>query len=195
MDYTNWQQIEEKLNNTLDEERYRHTLGVSYTAAAIAMAHGYDVQKARLAGILHDCAKSVPKEERIPMCEEYGIPVSACEKENTGLLHSKLGTVVAKRDYGIEDEEILGSIRWHTTGKPDMSVLEQIIYIADYIEPNRDAEIEIPDDVRKSAYTDLDRCCAMIMKRIVEYLGRSSKTMDDMTVKAFEYYRDKTGTE
>ena len=129
----NWKEIEEKLKDTLDEERFRHTLGVSYTAAAIAMAHGYDVQKARLAGMLHDCAKSVPKEKRIPMCEEYGIEVSECEKENTGLLHSKLGVMIADRIYGISDEEILGSIRWHTTGRPEMSILEQIIYIADYI--------------------------------------------------------------
>lgn len=189
----NWKEIEEKLKDTLDEERFRHTLGVSYTAAAIAMAHGYDVQKARLAGMLHDCAKSVPKEKRIPMCEEYGIEVSECEKENTGLLHSKLGVMIADRIYGISDEEILGSIRWHTTGRPEMSILEQIIYIADFIEPNRDIELEIPAEIRKSAYSDLDRCCALIMKEIVGYLRDSSKKMDEMTEKACEYYCALTG--
>ena len=193
METINWEEIEKKLKNTLDEERYRHTLGVSYTAAAIAMAHGYDVEKARLAGILHDCAKSVPKEKRIPMCEEYGIEVTDCERENTGLLHSKLGTVVAGRDYGITDQEIHGAIRWHTTGRPEMTLLEQIIYIADYIEPNRDAEIDIPAKIRMAAYDDLDQCCAMIMKSIVEYLKTSSKRMDEMTLEAYEYYRQKTG--
>ncbi len=189
----NWEEIEEKLKNSLDEERFRHTLGVSYTAAAIAMAHGYDVQKARLAGMLHDCAKSVAKEKRIPMCEEYGIGISECEKENTGLLHSKLGVVVAERNYGISDPEILGAIRWHTTGKPEMSILEQIIYIADYIEPNRDTELDISLEIRQSAFSDLDRCCAMIMKGIVSYLKNSSKKMDEMTVKACEFYCLKTG--
>ncbi|MBR3397769.1 MAG: bis(5'-nucleosyl)-tetraphosphatase (symmetrical) YqeK [Lachnospiraceae bacterium] len=189
----NWKEIEEKLKDTLDEERFRHTLGVSYTAAAIAMAHGYDVQKARLAGMLHDCAKSVPKEKRIPMCEEYGIEVSECEKENTGLLHSKLGVMIADRIYGISDEEILGSIRWHTTGRPEMSILEQIIYIADYIEPNRDTYLEIPAEIRQYAFSDLDRCCAMIMKRIVGYLGSSSKKKDEMTEKACDYYCTLTG--
>ena len=189
----NWEEIEEKLKNSLDNGRYRHTLGVSYTAAAIAMAHGCDVHKARLAGMLHDCAKSVPKENRIPMCEEYGIEVSECEKENTGLLHSKLGVIIAERNYGIDDAEILGSIRWHTTGKPEMSILEQIIYIADYIEPNRDMEIGIPAEIRVSAFTDLDLCCALIMKQIVSYLKNSSKKMDEMTVKACEFYCSKTG--
>ena len=193
MDDYNWKATEEKLRLTLDDERYRHTLGVSYTAAAIAMAHGFDVRRARLAGILHDCAKYLPRDERIPACEKFGIDVTECERVNTGLLHSKLGTVIAERDYGIEDEDILGAIRWHTTGKPEMSILEQIIYIADYIEPNRDAEIEIPEEIRKLAFTDLDRCCALIMKRITEYLSTSSKSMDEMTVKACEYYMQKTG--
>ncbi len=189
----NWKEIEEKLKNSLNEERYRHTLGVSYTAAAISMAHGYDVQKARLAGLLHDCAKYVAKEYRIPMCEEYGIGVSECEEENTGLLHSKLGVIIAERNYGISDPEILGAIRWHTTGKPEMSILEQIIYIADYIEPNRDTDIEIPTEIRGYAFTDLDRCCALIMKRIVSYLKNFSRKMDEMTVKACEFYCLKTG--
>ena len=193
MDTYNWEETEDRLKAALDEERYRHTLGVSYTAAAIAMAHGFDVRRARLAGILHDCAKCIPKEERIPACEQNGIEVTECERENTGLLHSKLGTVIAKRDYGIDDEEILGAIRWHTTGKPDMSTLEKIIYIADYIEPNRDAEIDIPQEIRILAFSDLDKCCALIMKRIVEYIRSSSKTMDTMTVSAYEYYSSRTG--
>ena len=191
----NWKEIEEKLKNTLDEKRYRHTLGVSYTAAAIAMAHGADVQKARLAGILHDCAKYIPKEDRLRLCTENGIEVTEIERKNTSLLHSKLGVYIAKRDFKIEDEEIFGAIRWHTTGHPGMTLLEQIIYIADYIEPNRDDDMVISEEIRKTAYTNLDKCCKLIMEHIVEYIRSSAKEMDEMTLEAYNYYRAIADTE
>lgn len=187
----NWNKIEEQLKEELDEYRFRHTLGVSYTAAALAMAYGSDVQKARLAGLLHDCAKAIPNSIRIPMCEENGISVTDIERENTSLLHSKLGVLVARRDYGVEDEDILGSIRWHTTGKPEMSLLEQIVYIADYIEPNRDYNMEIKSEIRKKAFTDPDLGCDAIMSEIVDYIKKSSKPMDEMTIKAYNYYHSK----
>ena len=187
----NWKEIEDKLSRTLEEKRLRHTYGVSYTAAAIAMAHGYDIQKARLAGLLHDCAKYIPSKKRISLCEEHNIDVSECERRNTSLLHSKLGVVLAGSEYGIDDEEILGAIRWHTTGKPEMSTLEQIIYIADYIEPNRDDTMTIDAEVRKSAYTNLDICCEQIMAGIVDYIRKTGKDMDEMTIEAYNYYRKK----
>lgn len=190
-----WKSIEEKLKNTLDEERYRHTLGVSYTAAALAMAHGEDVQKARLAGLLHDCAKCIPGNQRIKICEDNHIEIREVERKNTSLLHSKLGAFIAKRDFGIDDEEIFGAIRWHTTGRPDMTVLEQIIYISDFIEPNRDEEITIDPDIRKYAFTDLDECCKRIMADVVEYIHSASREMDEMTVEAYNYYSRKGKTE
>lgn len=184
----NWAEIENKLIGTLDSDRYRHTLGVSYTAAAIAMAHGLDVHKARLAGLLHDCAKYVPSRERLSLCAENGIEVSEVERKNTSLLHSKLGALIASRDYGIDDPAIHGAIRWHTTGRPEMTPIEQIIYIADYIEPNRDEKITIDPDIRRLAYTDLDRCCEAIMSACVSYIRSSGKEMDPATVEAYEYY-------
>ena len=190
MDEYNWKEIEKKLKNTLDGKRYRHTLGVSYTAAALAMAHGEDIKKARLAGLLHDCAKCVPEQERIPMCEEYGISLTPCEISNTALIHAKLGVVIAKRDYLIKDEDILGAIRWHTTGKPEMSALEQIIYIADYIEPNRDAKLQISSEIRKTAFKDLDAGCEAVMGDIVAYLNSTGYQMDEMTYKAYDYYHE-----
>lgn len=191
-DSADWKSIEQKLQKTLDEERYRHTLGVSYTAAAIAMAHGYDLQKAKLAGLLHDCAKHIPAEERLRLCEENAIEITEIERKNTSLLHSKLGVYIAERDYGIQDEEILGAIRWHTTGKPEMSELEQIIYIADYIEPNRDKWLLIDPEIRKSAYTNLNQCCMLIMEKIVKYIRSKQKDMDEMTIEAYQYYKELT---
>ncbi len=187
----NWKEIEEKLRTTLNDARLRHTIGVSYTAAAIAMAHGFDVEKARLAGLLHDCAKYIPSSERIRLCKDHGIPVTECERKNSSLLHSKLGVLLAKEEYGIEEEDILGAIRWHTTGKPDMTILEQIIYIADYIEPNRDDEITIDPQIRISAFKDLDLCCEQVMDASIRYLRITGKSMDKMTTEAFNYYHEK----
>ena len=183
-----WKIIEEKLSQTLDTVRYRHTMGVSFTAAAMAMALGYDVEKARLAGLLHDCAKWVPASQRLALCEQNGIEVSDIEKVNLSLLHSKLGVLLAQRDYGITDEEILSAIRWHTTGRPGMTILDQIIYIADYIEPNRDEEITIDPEIRRLAFSDPDRCCEAIMASCVSYIRTSGKDMDPTTIEAYEYY-------
>ncbi len=184
----NWGKIEDKLKKNLDENRYRHTLGVAYTACALAFSYGYDHEKARLSGLMHDCAKCIPKEKRIPLCEKYGIELTECEKKNTALIHSKLGVVIAKRDYGIEDTEILNAIRWHTTGKPSMSVLEKIIYIADYIEPNRDNSLVIKSSIRELAFKDLDKCCEAIMDEIIKYIKSTGALIDEKTLEAYNYY-------
>ena len=131
--------IERKLGKELDGYRYRHTLGVMYMAAALAMR--YDItllQNAQVAGLLHDCAKGIPNDKKIKMCEKRGIEITLIERKNPSLLHAKLGAALAKEKYGVSDPDILGAIRWHTTGKADMSMLEKIIFIADYIEPMRD---------------------------------------------------------
>ena len=132
------QEIRKNLKKDLDKYRYEHTKGVMYTAGCLAMANNYDVEKAMLAGLLHDCAKCVPADEKIKLCEKNHIEISDAEYKNPGLLHAKLGAFFARKKYGIENEEILRSIESHTTGRPNMSLLDKIIYIADYIEPGRD---------------------------------------------------------
>ena len=158
-----------KLIQELDEPRYQHTLGVMYTAASMAMRFGEDVEKALIAGLLHDCAKCIPGTMKISLCEQNGIEISDIERQNAGLLHAKLGAYVASKEYGIDDEDILMSIRSHTTGRPDMSLLEKIIYIADYIEPGRK---ELPNmaDVRRLAFEDIDKCLFRILKDSLVYL-------------------------
>ena len=131
-------EIEKQLKKELDKERFTHTMGVMYTAAALAMAHGADMDQALYAGLLHDCAKCIPNEEKLSLCEKYQISISDAERKSPSLLHAKLGAYFAKSIYGIEDEEILHAIKVHTTGEPGMNLLDKIIYIADYIEPNRD---------------------------------------------------------
>ena len=127
----NFAEYEKKLKKYLDKDRYRHTLGVMYTAAALAMAHDHDMEQAQMAGLLHDCAKCIPNKKKLKICKKQNIRISSAEKSSPFLLHAKLGAYIAKEKYQIEDEEILSAIRWHTTGKEAMSELEKIVYIAD----------------------------------------------------------------
>ena len=111
------------------------------------MCYGADLEKALTAGLLHDCAKGRGVKEQIRYCEKHGILLTEAELAMPALIHAKLGAYLAEKDYGITDPEILDAITYHTTGRPDMSLLEKIIYIADYIEPNR----RIIRDWRRSA--------------------------------------------
>lgn len=180
--------IQDKLKNSLDMPRYEHTLGVMYTAGCMAMAHSYDIDKAMLSGLLHDCAKCMTHEERLTLCEENNVEVSKSELENKALLHAKAGAILAKIEYDITDEEILNAITYHTTGKPNMSLLEKIIYIADYIEPGRDKAPNL-ELVRTLAYTDLDACMAQILHDTLVYLNSRGGHIDPTTAEAHEFYK------
>ena len=180
--------IRRKLIAELDKERYEHTLGVMYTAASMAMCHGADVEQALLAGLLHDCAKCIPGENKIKMCEKYHLNVSEVERENPSLLHAKLGAFLAAKKYHIEDKEIINAIASHTTGHPHMTLLEKIIYIADYIEPGR-PELANMEEVRHLAFRNIDECLYRILEDSLEYLNRLSKPIDTMTEKTYDYYK------
>ncbi|MBQ2902132.1 MAG: bis(5'-nucleosyl)-tetraphosphatase (symmetrical) YqeK [Agathobacter sp.] len=180
--------IQEKLKIALDEPRYEHTLGVMYTAGCIAMAHGYDVPKAMLAGLLHDCAKCMTHEERLELCEKNQVAVTASELENKALLHAKAGAILAKIEYDITDEDILHAIAVHTTGEPNMNMLDKIIYIADYIEPGRDKAPNL-ELVRALAYKDLDACMAQILYDTLHYLQSRGGHIDQTTTEAYEFYK------
>ncbi len=177
------------LKEDISKKRYLHSVGVSDTAACLAMRYGYDIRKAALAGLLHDCAKGLDEEQLIETVMKKGIEISPIERDNPELLHSKAGSVIAGEKYGIDDEEILSSIFWHTTGKPDMTLLEKIIFIADYIEPNRKNIPEI-ESIRKIAFTDIDAAIAMAARNSIEYLKRTSRQIDRITVDTYEYYKD-----
>ena len=183
-----YKEIQDKLEKALDEPRYEHTLGVMYTAGCMAMAHEYDVSKAMLAGLLHDCAKCMTHEERLLLCEKYQVEVTVSELENKALLHAKAGAILAKTVYDIEDVDVLHAIAVHTTGEQDMSVLDKIIYIADYIEPGRDKAPNL-SMVRKFAYQDLNVCMAQILDDTMEYLRSRGGIVDPTTAKAQEFYQ------
>ena len=190
MDTENLKMIQDKLYKKLDSHRFQHTLGVMYTCAAMAMVYGVDLQKAQLTGLLHDCAKCIPNKKKSKLCKKHKIPVTRFEKENPFLLHAKLGAYLAKKKYGVEDEEILDAIRCHTTGKPAMTVLEQIVFIADYIEPMRDTAPHLAE-IRRLAFQDLDRCTYEILQDTLGYLRQTPRKIDMTTEEAYRYYRER----
>ena len=182
--------IRRKMMTELDKDRYEHTLGVMYTAASLAMRYDEDIEKALIAGLLHDCAKCLSGDTKIKLCKKYHLNVSEGEKENPRLIHAKLGAFLAAKKYHIKDKDIINAIASHTTGCPHMSLLDKIIYIADYIEPGRK---ELPNmaEVRKLAFTDIDACLYRILKDSLEYLTGMNVPIDPMTEKTYLYYKSK----
>ena len=189
----NINKIQLELEKRLKPERYRHTLGVAYTAASMAMVYDVDIQTAYKAGMLHDCAKAYSLTKQEVLCQKYGIELDDTMKSSPQLMHSALAPHIAHEEYGEQSEEILGAIECHTTGKINMSPLEQIVFIADYIEPNRKM---IPGlkEVRKMAFLDLDLCTGRILKNTIEYLEENNQKIDGRTIETYEYYRTKIKT-
>lgn len=181
--------IEKKLRKELDKERYEHTMGVMYTAAALAMAHQSDIEQAMYAGLLHDCAKCIPNDDKLRLCEEYQIPVRDSERRCPFLLHAKLGAHFAEYNYKVNDPIILHAIKVHTTGVPDMNTLDKIIYIADYIEPNRKAAPNLPE-IRRLAFEDLDKAMLQILTDTLSYLREKGGELDTMTIQTYNYYKE-----
>lgn len=179
--------IRKKLEKTLDHKRFDHTLGVAYTAAALAMCYQVDVNQTLIAGLLHDCAKCISNEKKIEICRKHNIQITDIEMQNPFLLHAKVGSYIAKKKFHIYDEDILNAISNHTTGKPGMSQLEKIIYIADYIEPGRKQAPNLTQ-VRRLAFKNLDAALLKILRDTLEYLQCSGISIDPMTQKTYDYY-------
>ena len=133
MDYTNLEKCKNWLKANLNDERYRHSLGTAECAKNLAKKYGLDEEKAYFCGLIHDCAKCLPKDELKQM-------IRAChdlcegEADNYKTLHAPAGAILAKKEFGVCDDEILSSIRWHTLGKEGMTDFEKIIFLADKIE-------------------------------------------------------------
>ena len=128
-------EIKKYLKENLSEEKYLHSLGTAQACFDIAQKIGYDTEKAFLAGLLHDCAKSMRGDEALILCQKAGLVLEDGEDENLKVLHAPAGCIVASERFGVQDKEILDAIRWHTLGRVDMSLLEKIVFLADKIEP------------------------------------------------------------
>lgn len=179
--------IRRSLKKKMDPLRYEHTLGVAYTAMCLAMKYGEDLYKAEMAGLLHDCAKCYPNEVQLAKCEKYNISITEVEKQNPSLIHAKLGAFLAMNKYGVTDMDIINAILNHTTGKPAMTQLEKIVFVADYIEPRRDKAPNLAM-IRRLAFEELDRAVCIILKSTLDYLKTREVVIDDMTVRTYEFY-------
>ena len=182
--------LEGQLKASMDELRFLHTRGVAYTAAALAMRwYKYEVDRVMIAGYMHDCAKCIPIPEQLAIAEDNMIYVSEYHLQHPKLLHAITGPAVAQEQYGIFDREIHDAIRTHTTGAPNMSVMQKIIYVADFIEPNREDVILHMENFRETAFTDLDKAVCMIADRTVEYLTKKGESMDPATEATRDFYK------
>lgn len=177
-----------KMKTVLSPERFEHTMGVMNTAKELAKKYGVELRKAEIAGMLHDCAKCYPFETQLMMCDKYDVALTKLERTHTELMHSKLGAVLAKVKYGICDEDILESIKNHTTGRPGMSMLEKIIFVADYIEPNRYKAKNLPE-IRKLAHKNIDMALVRILEDTLQYLKDKGGIIDNSTEQTLNYYK------
>lgn len=183
--------MQEKLQSALSVKRYIHTMGVAEEAGKLAEIYGTakDRQKARVAGLLHDCAKDYPEGMRLRFCKEYKVQVDEIMQKQTDLIHPFLGAEVAKREYQVLDEDILNAIRYHTTGRVGMTLLEKIIFIADYIEPNR-KKFGGLDEARRLAYLDLDQAMEYILENTIAYVKARGRLLHPLSLEALEYYKN-----
>ena len=176
------------LEQDLNYKRFIHTLAVAGTATSLAMCYGADIEKAETAGLLHDCAKCIDVRKMQRLCEKDGLEISQFEMNSGSLLHSKAGSVLAKVKYGVTDPDLLNAIRYHTTGRPGMSLLEKIIFVADYIEPGRFSAKNLPL-IRKMAFADIDEALLKILYDTLVYLNSTGNTVDPMTQMTYNYYK------
>ena len=176
--------MKEKIQSAIHIKRYVHTIGVVDTGIRLAKKYHGDIEKVKIAALLHDCAKEYPDDMKKRLCKEYHIPLDDIIKKQIDLSHSFLGAEVAKREYGVEDEEILNAIRYHTTGRPHMTLLDQIIFISDYIEPNRSPFTGL-EEIRKLADQDLHEAVKKALWYTIQYVKQKKRLLHPLTVEAY----------
>lgn len=186
-----FRKLRKHLKKRLTKSRYEHTLGVEYISAALAMRYGAGLYEAELAGLMHDCAKGkhLYASEMLKLCRQYQLEISETEENDPYLLHGKLGAYLCEHKYKIKNPEILSAITWHTTGRPDMTLLEKIVFIADYIEPRRDRAPDL-DYLRRLAFEDIDEAVYEITRNTLDYLEKKgAASIDNITRETCEFYQ------
>lgn len=172
----------EVLSKCLSEKRFTHSLGVSITAQQLAKRFGASAAKAKIAGLLHDCARAYTVQQLFALAQKLYIGVSAVERHAPILLHAPIGAILVKTKYRIEDEEIQRAIRLHTTGGTNMSLLDKIIYLADMIEPGR--EFPGVNAIRALAEEDLERAVLAAFNQSIVYVLESNQVVHPDTILA-----------
>jgi predicted HD superfamily hydrolase involved in NAD metabolism len=169
----------------LSDKRYDHTLRVADTAEHLATLHGIDPQKARLAGLLHDTAREIGKEELLRVAEEEKLPIGDFERERPILLHGPVAAELSRKDLKMEDAEVREAIRVHTTGEPGMDPLALTLYVADKIEPGRDQPGV--EDLRKLAFKDLRRAATVALEGSISHNQERGRSTHPKSLETLEW--------
>ena len=180
---TKTSELDKFMKDNLKPARYTHSLGVEKMSARLAAAHGADVEKAAFAGRYHDIAKCFDNETMNRYVRNFGLDDMYID--NNPLAHSKVAAGILHEEFGVNDEEVLDAVRYHTTGREDMTLLDEIVYVADAIEENRN----YPGlkELQEQAMTDLDGACLFVMDYMLGRLELKGRIPDHDTTAAREF--------
>lgn len=177
----------DKVAAVMSEKRFKHVLGVEKSAIELAERYGYDAEKAGLAGLIHDYAKELSDQEFLDLIDKYNLDPEL-KKWGNNVWHGMVGIYKIQEDLGVTDKEILRSIETHTVGSGDMSLLDKIIYVADYIEPGR--RFPLVEEARVIAKESLDKAVAYETVHTVEHLAHQAFPIFPQTIETYNAYVD-----
>ncbi|MDD5017475.1 MAG: bis(5'-nucleosyl)-tetraphosphatase (symmetrical) YqeK [Eubacteriales bacterium] len=185
----NSKQLIKFLKKHIDHKRIKHSVNTAREAVMLAKRYGVDEQKAYIAGMTHDVAKGKCRFGLNKLAKEYNVIIDEFEISNPELTHGKLGAEIVSRQLGIRDKEILSAIRWHTTGRADMSMLEKIIYIADIIEPGR--KFKGIGEIKKLAYEDIDAAMISALEQVMKFVQSRGFALHSKSIEAYQYLKER----
>lgn len=177
--------IKDYLKQNLKYKRYEHSLSVRDTAVKLAEIYNVDIKKAKIAGLVHDCAKNMNDDQLLNIALNHEIRIDEVCQESPQLIHGAVGAVLANEIMGISDEEILNAIAYHTTGRKNMSMLDKIIYIADYIEPLRN--FPGVEELRTIAFKDIDKALLKSFDNTIKFVIDRGQLLHFDTIEARNY--------
>ena len=176
------------IKNHLSFKRYNHSISVAITAVNLATYHNENTYDAKIAGLLHDMAKEISIDEQISSINNYGYVLNEYDINNKAIIHGFLGAYMSKDLFNVNDN-IYNAIRTHSMGEPNMTMLQKIIFISDYVEPFRD-KIDNIDCFRKLAFENIDECVYQITNQTLEYLKSIKANIHIDTYNTLDYYKN-----
>ncbi len=179
------EEMHRKLRSNQKERRYFHTIGVVKEAVRLAPKFGVEVEKAKIAALLHDCAKNFEQDRFLEIAAEYGVTLDEYALKEPALVHAFLGAAVAYRDYGVTDKEILDAIYYHTTARANMTNLEKLVYIADMIEPGR--TMPQAEELRRMVEENLDDALIYAIDCSIKHVIKKGRLIHPDSIHARNY--------
>lgn len=186
MDYTgvtlmkSYEYIKKSVKDMLDDKRYKHSKGVEAEAVKLAKTYNENIEKCRIAGIAHDCVKEMSDDELIKKAGKYNIDIDEIQLHSPQLLHGPVGAEYIRRNFDVTDMDILNAVYYHTTGRPNASMIEKIIYLADVIEESRN--FEGIESIRDAAYKDIDRAIILSCNSTFIYIIKNNYLIHPLTL-------------